>query len=150
MILTNGAFDVYHITDTWPLLWDVMGGNGRQRHSASLKARFDTFSRITGPPQSWPGQKTNNVYFARPDVQSVIHAPHIDWTECSNGPVFVNGTDNSLPSTHSVLPGVIEKSKRTIISHGTSDTVFSATRRAQLSVQRQAFTTLFCFPLALA
>jgi carboxypeptidase D len=26
MDITNGGFNVYHVTDTWPCLWDVIGG----------------------------------------------------------------------------------------------------------------------------
>jgi hypothetical protein len=32
--------------------------------------------------------------------------------------VFVNGTDNSMPSMLSIMPNVIEKSERTVIMHG--------------------------------
>jgi Serine carboxypeptidase len=92
---------------------------------------------------------TENVYFSRPDVQSVIHAPHINWTQCSIDPVFVNGVDDSLPSTLSVLPRVIEKSKRTIVSHGTSDAV-SVVEHAPAQRSGQVSMTSFCYPLALA
>ena len=57
-------------------------------------------------------------------VQDVIHAPHIDWVTCSNGAVYSNGTvgfpgrDQSVASTLSVLPNVIEKSVRTVVVHG--------------------------------
>lgn len=64
------------------------------------------------------------MYFNRTDVQKAINAPHIDWASCSAIDVFVNGTDKSLPSGVTVLPGVIERSKRTIIAHATLDMVF--------------------------
>lgn len=56
-------------------------------------------------------------------VQKAIHAPHIDWETCSSGSVYVNaqgqpGNDQSVASTLSVLPNVIEKSVRTVIVHG--------------------------------
>ena len=56
-------------------------------------------------------------------VQSAIHAPHVVWEACQ-GPVYINattgapGNDQSIPSTLSVLPNVIEKSERTVIIHG--------------------------------
>ena len=58
------------------------------------------------------------------DVQDAIHAPHINWEDCSSGSVYINrttgraGRDQSIPSTLSVLPNVIEKSERTVIVHG--------------------------------
>ena len=59
----------------------------------------------------------------RTDVQDAIHAPHINWETCSSGSVYVNaqgrpGNDQSVASTLSVLPNVIEKSVRTVIVHG--------------------------------
>ena len=56
-------------------------------------------------------------------VQDVIHAPHINWVDCG-GPVYINpatggpGNDQSVASTLSVLPNVIEKSERVAIVHG--------------------------------
>lgn len=57
-------------------------------------------------------------------VQDAIHAPHINWNTCANGNVYIDkttggpGNDQSIPSTLSVLPNVIEKSVRTVIVHG--------------------------------
>lgn len=47
----------------------------------------------------------------------------MDWEECSAIDVFVNGTDNSPPTGLSVLPGVIERTERTVIGHGILDFV---------------------------
>ena len=53
----------------------------------------------------------------------MIHAPHINWEDCG-GPVYINpvtggpGNDQSVASTLSVLPNVIEKSERVAIIHG--------------------------------
>lgn len=65
------------------------------------------------------------TYFDRKDVQDYIHAPHINWTQCAHGtilgsPVFPDG-DSSPPPDQTVLAGVIEKSKRTVIAHGLLD-----------------------------
>ncbi|KAF8852153.1 alpha/beta-hydrolase [Acephala macrosclerotiorum] len=49
-----------------------------------------------------------SIYFNRTDVRM---------------DVFVNNTDNSPPSGVSILPGVIERSNRTVIGHGSLDMV---------------------------
>ena len=60
------------------------------------------------------------MYFDRADVKAAIHAPaDVDWVVCSNK-VFPEG-DASLPPAFTVLPNVIEKSKRSVIVHGLSD-----------------------------
>ena len=65
------------------------------------------------------------VYFDRQDVKKAIHAP-LDqtWSECTEG-VFPN-EDASLPPAFTVLPGVIEKSNRSVIIHGLGDYVLIA------------------------
>ena len=96
-LMINPAFNVYRITDTPPVLWDVLGF-----------------------PGSFPNQQSP-IYFARSDVQSAIHAPNIDWIECSNDNVFVNGIDQSPDPVYSILPNVIKKTKHTIIVNGQHD-----------------------------
>ncbi|KAL4245091.1 Carboxypeptidase [Abortiporus biennis] len=96
----NPVFDVYRVSDTWPNLWSVLG---------------------------FPRSTQEFVYFNRTDVQRAIHAPHINWEACSEGSVYINrttggaGRDQSVASTLSVLPNVIEKSVRTVIVHGLAD-----------------------------
>ena len=59
----------------------------------------------------------------------MIHAPHINWVDCG-GPVYINpatggpGNDQSVASTLSVLPNVIEKSERVAIMHGLAVRVY--------------------------
>ena len=66
------------------------------------------------------------MYFDRADVKAAIHAPaDVDWTLCSNTEVFPNG-DSSLPPAFTVLPNVIEKSKRSVIVHGLGDFILIA------------------------
>jgi carboxypeptidase D len=96
-LIINPAFNKYRITDTPPILWDVLGF-----------------------PGSFPNQQSP-IYFARSDVQAAIHAPNINWVECTTGSVFVNGNDQSSPPMYTVLPNVIEKSQRTIIVNGQHD-----------------------------
>ncbi|KAI0314676.1 alpha/beta-hydrolase [Amylostereum chailletii] len=100
----NPAFDVYRVTEQWPVPWSVLG---------------------------FPRSTQEFVYFNRTDVQDAIHAPHIVWESCG-GPVYINattgrpGNDQSIPSTLSVLPNVIEKSERTVIVHGLADFILLA------------------------
>lgn len=94
----NPCWDIYQVATTCPVLWDVLGFPGS----------FDYLPAGA------------SIYFNRTDVQKAINAPPTDWAECTNTDVFVNNTDNSLPSGISVLPGVIERSKRTVIGHGVS------------------------------
>ena len=94
-LIINPAFNIYRIFDTFPILWDVLGF-----------------------PGSFPQTQLSPLYFNRDDVKRAIHAPvNVDWVECSNINVFPNG-DGSLPSAMTVLPNVIEKSKRSVIVHG--------------------------------
>lgn len=103
--LINPCFDIYQIATTCPLLWDVLGFPGSMNYL----------------PEG------GTVYFDRDDVKTAIHAPkNITWSECGdngNGPVFVNGTDTSLPSALSVLPGVIDRTQNVIIGHGALDMI---------------------------
>ena len=50
---------------------------------------------------------------------------HVDWVECTDINVFPNG-DSSLPPAFTVLPNVIEKSKRSVIVHGLGDFILIA------------------------
>lgn len=97
----NPCWDIYQVATTCPMLWDVLGFPGS----------------VTYQPEG------ASIYFNRSDVQAAINAPLIEWEECTSTDVFVNNTDNSPPSGVSVLPGVIERSKRTIIGHGALDMV---------------------------
>lgn len=56
----------------------------------------------------------------------------VDWTECSNVNVFPHG-DGSLPPALTVLPSVIEKSKRSVIVHGLADFILIAEGCVSLS-----------------
>ena len=59
-------------------------------------------------------------------MKKAIHAPLTQtWSECSNIDVFPDG-DASLPPAFTVLPGVIEKSNRSVIVHGLTDYVLIA------------------------
>ncbi|KAJ9312527.1 hypothetical protein DTO271D3_7229 [Paecilomyces variotii] len=90
----NPCFNIYHLTDFCPYLWDEMG-----------------FPSLAGGP---------NDYFNRSDVQAAIHAPPTDYSVCGETDIFPNG-DGSLPSALGPLPSVIERTNNTIIGHGWLD-----------------------------
>lgn len=92
----NPCFNIYDIGTTCPNLWDVLGFPG-------------SFDYV---PQG------ATIYFNRTDVQEAINAPVGNWKECSD---VALREDSSLPSGLTILPSVIERSKRTIIAHGNLD-----------------------------
>lgn len=90
----NPCFNMYHLTDYCPYLWNVMG-----------------FPSLAGGP---------NDYFNRTDVQRAIHAPPTDYSVCGENVIFPHG-DGSLPSALGPLPSVIERTNNTVIAHGWLD-----------------------------
>lgn len=90
----NPCFNIYHLTDYCPYLWDEMG-----------------FPSLAGGP---------NDYFNRSDVQAALHAPPTNYAVCGEYDVFPHG-DRSAPSALGPLPGVIERTNNTIIGHGWLD-----------------------------
>jgi carboxypeptidase D len=109
-LAVNPCFNIYHITDTCPLLPDVLGFPGSLEYVTP----------------------DLGVYFDRADVKAALHAPNIEWYECSVSNVFVGtGTgpddnfeqDTSPDPIQSVLPKVIEHTNRVLISHGDLDMV---------------------------
>ncbi|KAJ7039116.1 alpha/beta-hydrolase [Mycena alexandri] len=96
----NPVFDVYRVSDTWPNLWSVLG----------FPLNFLRASHLFNTAQ----------------VQDAIHAPHINWQSCAARSVYLPGGDQSIPSTLSVLPNVIEKSERVVIVHGLADFILVA------------------------
>jgi len=135
----NPCFNIYHITDACPIAPDVLGFPGSLEY-------------IT------PGFP---VYFDREDVKRAMHAPDIEWYECSVEPVFVSPTtgpdddyqfDTSLDPIQSVLPKVIEHTNRVLISNGDLDMVI-ITNGTLLSIQNMTwngklgFQTQPCTPI---
>ncbi|KAK7024450.1 hypothetical protein VNI00_016301 [Paramarasmius palmivorus] len=103
-LLTNPAFNVYRVFDTYPILWDVLGFPG-------------TFANI----------QTSPLYFDREDVKKAIHAPtNVTWNECNGSDAVFPSGDNSDPVAWKVLPNVIQKSNRTVIAHGLADFFYMA------------------------
>lgn len=100
------CFNIYQITTTCPLLWDVLG--------------------YPGSIQYLPfGAK---VYFNRPDVKAAINAPNISWFEASPRNIYntstgisVNETNNQFAGTTPLLTRLIDRSVRTVIGHAGLD-----------------------------
>jgi carboxypeptidase D len=100
----NPCFNFYHIQTTCPLLWDVLGFPG-------------SFEYV--PDGAF-------VYFDLPEVKAAINAPKdVAWKECNK--VRLSDTGRASENTFErVLPSVIERSKRTVVAHGSLDYVLLA------------------------
>lgn len=114
--LVNPCFNLYHITDTCPNLWDVLGFPG-------------SFGYL-------PEGAT--IYFNRTDVQQAINAPLQEWQECTDTDVFVNGTDSTPNVYESILPRVIGKNQRTILGQGNWDYIIMS-EGTKLMIQNMTF-----------
>lgn len=108
VLAINPCFNIYEITATCPVAWDVLG--------------FPTV--LSYVPAG------ADIYFDRADVKKALHAPEsVTWAECANDPVFV-GTggpegegDLSLDPIQHVLPQVIEHTNRVLVSNGDYDMI---------------------------
>ncbi|KAJ5673710.1 hypothetical protein N7507_002837 [Penicillium longicatenatum] len=89
----NPCFNMYHLTDFCPFLWDEMG-----------------FPSLAGGP---------NNYFNQTAVQQALHVPITDYAVCG-GDIFPNG-DGSVPSALGPLPSVIERTNNVVLGHGWLD-----------------------------
>lgn len=110
-IEVNPCFNLYHISETCPHPWSVLGG-------------------INVGDYIPPGEV---VYFNRSDVQAAINAPvGTNWQQCTDTNVFggakdrMNLSDTSLgPAQNGVLQRVIEYTNNTIIGSGNLDMLLS-------------------------
>ncbi|CDO70948.1 hypothetical protein BN946_scf184829.g57, partial [Trametes cinnabarina] len=122
----NPVFDVYRVTDTFPNLWSVLG-------FPRSTQKFIYFNRSVRTISNMFHIEVTCLKFAELTcVQKAIHAPHITWEACADRSVYINpvtggpGNDQSVASTLSVLPNVIEKSERVAIVHGLADFILVA------------------------
>ncbi|SMR57184.1 unnamed protein product [Zymoseptoria tritici ST99CH_1E4] len=96
--LVNPCFNIYHIPDTCPFLWDILGSS--------------------------PGP---DGFFNRSDVQAAINAPPTNYILCNQtDQVFPNGDASEWSSfgdagQKAILPQVIERSARTMLVGGDLD-----------------------------
>ncbi|KAJ7016109.1 carboxypeptidase [Mycena alexandri] len=89
----NPCFNFYHITDYCPFLWDELG-----------------FPSLGDGP---------NNYFNRTDVQKTLNVhPHVDYAICGDDTL---GLEHSLPSSFTVLAGVIERTNNVLVGNGNLD-----------------------------
>lgn len=119
----NPCFDIYEINLMCPILWSVLS--------------FPT-SLVYTPDGA-------STYFNRTDVKDALHAPHIEWTECSHDPVFTGGDkgpehegDISANPIENVLPQVIEATNRVLVSNGEYDMII-LTNGTLLAIQNMTF-----------
>lgn len=122
----NPCFNIYHITETCPHPWSVMG-------------------IINTGDYSPPGL---SVYFNRSDVQAAINAPPTNWMQCTDTNVFANtptrnetspSSDQSLgPAQNGVLQRVIEYTNNTIIGSGNLDLLLN-TNGTLLAIQNMTW-----------
>lgn len=99
IFLVNPCFNIYHLTDFCPYLWDQL-----------------EFPSLAGPDNDY-----NRNYFNRSDVQAQLHVPPTDYFVCAGGENLFPHGDKSVPSALGPLPSVIERTNNTIIGHGLLD-----------------------------
>jgi carboxypeptidase D len=126
----NPCFNIYHITETCPHAWSVLG--------------------IINPGDyAPPGLQ---VYFNRTDVQKAINAPvGTNWMQCTDVDVFAdaptrnttsNASDQSLgPAQDGVLQRVIEYTNNVLIGSGNLDMLLS-TNGTLLAIQNMTWNGL--------
>ncbi|KAF7333163.1 Carboxypeptidase cpdS [Mycena venus] len=92
-LYVNPCFNFYHITDYCPFLWDELG-----------------FPSLGDGP---------NNYFNRTDVQKALNVnPHVDYAICGDHSL---GLEHSLPSSFTVLAGIVERTNNVLVGNGNLD-----------------------------
>ncbi|KAK0934989.1 hypothetical protein LTR29_013403 [Friedmanniomyces endolithicus] len=95
-VYINPCFNIYHLIDYCPYLWDQLG-----------------FPSLGWGPSD---------YFNRTDVQKAINALPTDYTVCGDNSLgLLNPGDSSVPSALGPLPYVIERTNNVLIGHGWLD-----------------------------
>lgn len=114
----NPCFNIYHITETCPHPYSVLG-------------------EVNEGDYTPPGAQ---IYFNRSDVQAALHVPPTDWAQCKNGVFHDDATnktvsDGSLgPAQNGVLQRVIEYTNNTLIGSGNLDMLLN-TNGTLLAIQ---------------
>lgn len=103
--LINPCFNVYHVTDTCPSLYDPL-------------ETFDAANTGLGG------------YFNQTEVQRAMHAPEVSYSTCSSQSVFVNdsatggpgnGADLAPPASFGALPAVFDGVPLNLVLNGALD-----------------------------
>ncbi|KAJ9619817.1 hypothetical protein H2203_008088 [Taxawa tesnikishii (nom. ined.)] len=122
----NPCFNIYHITETCPHPWSVLGA-------------VNTGDYVP------PGEV---VYFNRSDVQAAINAPPTNWQQCTRRNVFGGANNNRSasdtsvgPAQNGVLQRVIEYTNNTIIGSGNLDMLLN-TNGTLLAIQNMTWNGL--------
>ncbi|KAI9448384.1 alpha/beta-hydrolase [Lactarius indigo] len=141
-VLVNPAFNMYHVLDT-VTPWDVLGFPWVTSFSPS-KLQLSTV--LLGDRFHKLRHLCTSIAL---DVKAAIHAPNASWEVCKfKGPkVFPNG-DASLPPAFTVLPNVIEKSKRSVVVHGLADFILIA-EGTRLALQNMTWAGMQGFQMPL-
>ncbi|WFD35820.1 carboxypeptidase D [Malassezia cuniculi] len=130
------------------IVWDLVyrkGVNASECFSVyNIKSNCDEMADPMGFPLNATVPSKKNFLNENPDFKKALNVdPNTQWLECtiSLGDVFKNKTlgDVSPPPDRTVLPGVIEKSKRTVIQHGTWDFILIA-NGTQLAIQNMTWS----------
>ncbi|KAG9832825.1 serine carboxypeptidase, partial [Aureobasidium melanogenum] len=124
ILLVNPCFNIYHITETCPHPWSVLGGVNVGDYIPSGEV----------------------VYFNRTDVQKAINAPvGTNWQQCTNTNVFGGANNNQSlsdtskgPALDGTLQRVIEYTNNTIIGSGNLDMLLS-TNGTLLAIQSMSW-----------
>lgn len=99
----NPCFNSYHIQDTCPVLWDVLG-----------------FPSVLYTPEG------DTIWFNKPEVRQAIHVPedYKEWAECQ-GPVYAgSGSDNYNGTEHEKKwQTLVERTNNVLVGSGESDYV---------------------------
>ncbi|KAI5199184.1 serine carboxypeptidase [Aureobasidium subglaciale] len=111
ILLVNPCFNIYHITETCPHPWSILGGVNT--------GDYIPLGEV--------------VYFNRTDVQKAINAPvGTNWQQCTSVNVFGGATQNQSlsdtspgPALDGTLQRVIEFTNNTIIGSGNLDMLLS-------------------------
>ncbi|KAL1641109.1 hypothetical protein SLS58_006383 [Diplodia intermedia] len=102
----NPCFNIYHITETCPHAYSVLG-------------------IVNSGDYSPPGVE---VYFNRSDVKAAINAPaDANWAQCTDKNVFVgDGGDQSPgPALDGTLQSVVERTNNVVVGSGNLDFILS-------------------------
>ncbi|KDN45289.1 alpha/beta-hydrolase [Tilletiaria anomala UBC 951] len=122
--------------DPWGTIYDQATRLNKNFNVYNVAMSYYTKDSLGYPPAQYTASSKNILN----DIQGfkeLIHAPNKTWLECTAGPVFPTGDASPAPDV-SVLPGVIEKSMRTVIQHGSQDFILLS-QGSQLAIQNMTW-----------